>query len=118
MKQMTVPWDALELLVAEASPMEARVVAKLPITDSTLALGGLLVGPECELAHTLPAGVSFVACEAEGALVVEAVVVDPCFWTAELPFLYRAKLELRRNGQVVARHEQVLGLSSKKAPDA
>ena len=114
-------WDELELSVGEASPMEARVFARLPLAAADrgdgddLQLGGRLVGPECELARTLQTSVPFVARAAEGALMAQAVVVDPCFWTPELPFLYRAKLELRRKGQVVGRHEQVLGLSRKSS---
>jgi hypothetical protein len=79
--------------------MEAHVVARLPLEaqdPGRFQLGGRLVGPECERAHTLPTSAPFVARVVEGALLAEAVVVDPCFWTPDLPFLYRAKLELIR----------------------
>ncbi len=43
-------------------------------------------------------------------LLAEAVVPDPCFWTPELPFLYRAEIELRRGAELLWRCERLLGI--------
>jgi hypothetical protein len=37
-------------------------------------------------------------------------VPDPCFWTPELPFLYRAHVELRRGGEVLDVTDREFGI--------
>jgi len=93
--------DRLELFHGDAHEAAARVYARLPQDDSTVGtlagarLAGQLIGPECRFAQTLPATIQFQDRGAgAGGLLAEAVVPDPCFWTPELPFLYRAKIEL------------------------
>ncbi len=89
--------DHLELFFGEATAAEARVYARLDGSqlppDATLS--GQLVGPECRFARTLPAKIPFQfrGRDARGALLAEAIVPDPCFWTPDLPMLYRAELQ-------------------------
>jgi hypothetical protein len=43
-------------------------------------------------------------------LLLEAVVPDPCFWTPELPFLYRVQVELQRGGETIEKCERLVGI--------
>jgi hypothetical protein len=43
-------------------------------------------------------------------LLLEAVIPDPCFWTPELPFLYRVQIELRRGAEIIERVERLVGI--------
>ncbi|HKD35358.1 MAG TPA: hypothetical protein VKB78_01115 [Pirellulales bacterium] len=94
----------LELFFGEANEAEARVYARLP-SDPSLEgrrLTGRLIGPECCFSKTLPATIPFIDRGPGDGFLAEAIVPDPCFWTPELPFLYRAILELSpRGGDVV-----------------
>lgn len=115
----------------DAADAEARVyVLARPITEpadvaTASALEGLKItgrveGPKCRYSHTLPAripvrhrGVRTNDGRNElgyAELVGEAIVPDPNFWTPELPFLYRATVEVRRGDEVVAKYEQDFGI--------
>ena len=102
-------------------PLAAGHLQLASNTETPWQLTGKLIGPQCAFAHTLPAHMKFASRQGnlplppgegwgEGAassapkgrskaetLLAEAVVPDPCCWTPELPFLYRAQLELRRS---------------------
>jgi hypothetical protein len=84
----------LELFFGDAHDATARVYARLPCDETTTGyhLAGELIGPECRFAQTLSARVPFQDCGPGESLLAEAVVPDPCFWTPELPMLYRAKI--------------------------
>lgn len=115
--------NRLEVFFGEANNAAARVYARW--TQEGLPrdcrLTGRVIGPTCVYSHTLSAAVPLrpkppsserVDAEASGgaALLAEAVVPDPCFWTTELPFLYRVEAELRRGDEVVATAERLLGI--------
>jgi hypothetical protein len=73
-------------------------------------LVGHVIGPECRYAQTLPARVPLVDRGSGKTLLAEAVLPEPCFWTPELPFLYRVEIELRTGGETHGRRERLLGL--------
>jgi hypothetical protein len=104
------------LFFGDANPAQARVYARWRVGDQfsgdveRLTLAGQLVGPQCEFAQTLPARIPFVGGRSAGALTAEAVVPDPCFWTPELPFLYRAELELRHGAEKIGTCERLIGI--------
>jgi hypothetical protein len=104
--------DSLELFFGDANPAETRVYARVPHADSSerLQLGGHLTGPFCQFAQTLPATIPLVDVGPGPSLLAQAVVPDPCFWTPELPFLYRARVELRRDGELLDAVERPLGI--------
>ncbi|HEX7376578.1 MAG TPA: hypothetical protein VF278_05670, partial [Pirellulales bacterium] len=130
--------ENLQLFFGDASHALARIYARLPRAGlpANCVLTGRVSGPTCEYARTLPATVSFVkprrvsAAEAETlvvdsghssphapreeseaeTLVVEAILPDPCFWSQETPFVYRAELELKSDGQSVASAERLFGI--------
>jgi len=100
-----------EVFVGRASPIQAEVCAWLPLSDDFVEpqayrLDGQFVGPETRFAHTLATRIPFatrgvVYCPVF-ALAAYAVVPDPCFWTPDLPFLYRAALEVRHGDQMIS----------------
>jgi hypothetical protein len=83
-----------QLFVGDANEAIARVYAALPragLPDEA-RLVGELVGPFCRYSQTLSARVRFIDRGPGPSLLAEAIVPDPCFWTPELPFLYKAEL--------------------------
>lgn len=122
MTDSTTPLESLQLFFGECSTAEARIYAVLPV-DAALercTLTGVVTGPQCAFAHTLDATALLVSRKpnvggAPGtlvteALVAEALVADPCFWSPELPMLYRVRVELRRAGELLAVAEHLLGI--------
>jgi hypothetical protein len=108
---MPVDFDErLELFFGETSDAVARVYARLRGFDLGAELSGNLTGPSCMYAETLPARFALVDRGPGGSLLAEAVVPEPCFWTPEMPQLYQANVRLRRDGNVLARAERLLGL--------
>lgn len=108
--------DRLEIFFGEANNAAARVYARFldeGFTDNCW-LTGRVIGPTCPYSQTLSATIPLRAKSAResasGALVAEAVVPDPCFWTTELPFLYRVEVELRCGDEVLASAQRLLGI--------
>ena len=85
----------LELFFGDASDAVARVYAQVLRDETTTGghLSGELIGPECRFAQTLSARIPFSDRGPGESLLAEAVVPDPCFWTPELPMLYRANIQ-------------------------
>jgi Glycosyl hydrolases family 2 len=112
---MTMTTGAIELEVGEVSNMEARVYARYraaggggPELAAPVVVRGTLRGPYCERARTLPAEYPFH--DFGSAAAAEAVVPDPCLWSVELPHVYRAEVEARAGGQVVAEFRGAIAL--------
>jgi hypothetical protein len=112
----TAPDTGLQLFFGPATETEARVYAhwddaanagaaegtlpKVPTAPATVRLSGMLRGPECRYAHTLPVNFPLnemppTAAATTPGRLAEAWIPDPCFWTPAMPFLYR--YELRRD---------------------
>jgi hypothetical protein len=106
----------VELFSGSANPAEARVYAVVTLAEKhrdelkKFQLSGHLIGPECDFAHTLPARIPFAHRGSDNTLLAEAIVPDPCFWTPELPFLYRAELELRDEVESSEKFSQTVGI--------
>ena len=81
-------------------------------TSPPLLVAGTLTGPACAHAATLPTTAVLADLgPAEGRLpLARAICTEPGFWTPELPCLYRAEVELRRGGRVVATGRRSIGL--------
>ncbi|MEX2172023.1 MAG: hypothetical protein WD851_22065 [Pirellulales bacterium] len=94
--------------LTEATESLARV--RLRPTDMKLptgaTLGGTLAGPRCRYARTLPA--VFPVRDVNGT--AEVLVTEPCYWTADLPFLYDLRIEVRNGGTIIESREQPIGL--------
>jgi hypothetical protein len=106
----------VELFHGFADPTEARVYAVITLAEKfwdkskPFKLTGLLTGPECEFAQTLPARIPFVHCGSDETLLAEAFVPDPCFWSPDLPFLYRAELQLHGGQAVAGEQNGIIGI--------
>lgn len=106
--------DRLVVFHGEASTTLVRVYARLPVNELTegCELTGRVVGPRCRWAQTLAATSTLVArpgVASDDALLAEAVVPDPCFWSDELPMLYDVDVELRRGGATIAAARRTVG---------
>jgi hypothetical protein len=104
--------ERLELFFGAATDTLCRVYARLEDRepDADARLSGTISGPECEYAHTLPATFALADRGPGVSLLAEAVIPDPCFWTPDLPHLYRVRVELRRGGKGVAAVERPFGI--------
>jgi Glycosyl hydrolases family 2 len=107
----------LQVFFGASDPAQARIYAQLELPESLLAhqadlrLSGRLIGPDCEFAHTLPARIPIVHRDGSQArLLAEAIVPDPCFWNPELPFLYRAEIQLHQGDRLLASWQRTLGI--------
>jgi hypothetical protein len=101
---------SLEVFLGETSNAEARIYARLPQLAGEYSLRGSVTGPYCQYNRTLPATIPLVDRGPGAGLLAQAIVPDPCFWSPELPMVYRAKVELHHAGQTVARAERLLGV--------
>ncbi len=103
---------SVEIFFGGASDAMAYVYARLPqrAHAAGLTLGGRLIGPNCLYADTLPATSQFIDRGPGDALVAKAIVPEPCFWTPEMPHLYRAHVELRNGSSVVATAQRDFGI--------
>lgn len=122
------PQDLLapvEVFFGDASHASARIYARLAGGASLAGcrLSGRVTGPECAYAHTLSAAVPLAGKEPPrelgpaAALLAEAIVPDPCFWSPDMPFLYRVEAELRRGDEVLAAADRWLGIRPLGARD-
>lgn len=90
------------------------------VTDDELAayrLSGNIIGPRCKYSSTLQTKIpfrhrGFTPCGYRTALLAEAVVPDPCYWSPELPFLYRAVGEVTGDVAGQQSFDQTFGIRS------
>lgn len=108
---MVSPLD-IEVFHGEVTPHSAQIYARVEGLpggeDWTIA--GWLRGPECRLAKTLPTNHVFTDLGAGQTLLARAFLPDPCFWSPELPALYRVTIEVRQQNSVVHTEERELGV--------
>ena len=106
-------WEqSIELFFGQATQPDCRVYARLARSEdgAGISLGGTISGPFCPYAQTLPATYKLVDRGPGGSLLAEAMISEPCFWTAALPYLYTCQLELLRGQEVLGRTERILGI--------
>src|SRR5690606_20877305 len=96
----------------DANPTEARLYAhvRVPGADAALRLTGTIEGPTSRYARTLPAVTRITGGVAGDGILAEAILPEPCFWSPELPYLYRARIALEWNGQILWQDERRFGL--------
>jgi hypothetical protein len=104
--------ERLEVFFGACSEAVCRVYARFEVPDAagSLRLAGRLVGPTCAHAATLQAAYAFVDRGPGTPRLAEAVVPEPCFWTPEMPHVYRAEIELREGGRELARVARPFGI--------
>lgn len=104
--------DQLDVFYGGTSDSSAQIYARVAgLTDTAgLSLGGTVRGPECELSRTLPATFPLRDMEPGPTMLARAALPDPCFWSPDMPSLYRVNVELRRSGRVLETAERLLGI--------
>lgn len=81
----------------------------------TWRIEGHLVGPTCRYSSTLQARIPLASRGRthwgdRPALLAEAAIPDPCYWSTELPFLYRAVGEIAVDSATRLPFEQSFGM--------
>ena len=102
----------LDVFYGDLTVARGYVYARLPhFADSAgLTLGGLVRGPRCLHAETLPTSVRLVHQGPGPTLLARAAVPDPVFWSADLPAIYDVTVNLSRGHEVIATATHQLGL--------
>src|SRR5262245_57845494 len=95
--------NPIQITVGDVTDMEARVYARYTGSDSR-TLRGSLRGPFCERGRTLPADFVFRTLERQKPSEAEAIVTDPCMWTAEMPHVYQVIVEAHDGNRLVAEY--------------
>ncbi len=96
----------------EASPAEAHVYVQLRLPQSSAAdrLCGEITGPFSQYARTLPATTRFAAPCRNDEFLAAIVLTDPCFWSPELPYLYKVRVALEQSGNEIWSDERAFGI--------
>ena len=84
--------ESLKLIVGERTEQHTRIFLTARADSGIAEITGTVCGPYCEFAKTLTA--DFDLKPSNGG-AVEALVIEPCYWTPQLPFLYDLRLKLR-----------------------
>ncbi len=99
----------IEISVGDVTDMEAHIYAHY-LGNDLAKLSGKIRGPFCENTRTLPAEYAFRQTSSTQGSTAEAVVTDPCLWSAELPHMYRIDVQATRDGQTIAEYHGTVGL--------
>ncbi|TWT43314.1 hypothetical protein [Botrimarina hoheduenensis] len=73
-------------------------------------LHGELRGPRCLYAKTLASSFALRDRGPDPHPLASVEVLEPCFWTPDLPYLYDLRLEVYDGDRLIAEHGQTLGL--------
>ncbi len=99
--------EHIRFAVLQQTESSAQVVLEQAPDGPVRAFTASLRGPHCQFARTLPAEFSFspIATQPEAHF---AQVIDPCYWTPDLPFLYDLHLQIQMNdGQEIEQTTKV-----------
>ncbi len=88
--------DSLDLIVTERTENHARILLAARAGSTIGDITGVVRGPYCEFTKTLTADFHFKATATGGG--VEALVMEPCYWTAQMPFWYDLRLKVKTQG--------------------
>jgi len=88
---------SLDIFFGATSGVESQIYVRTLAAEG-VCLSGHVRGPFCAHADTLPSEFSLQRLDPEHPDVMRAIVVDPCFWTPKLPFLYDVTLTLEADG--------------------
>ncbi len=94
--------------------MLAKVTLRPPI-DATgggnLRVTGKIRGPFCANAQTLPTDFLVTHSPDSAGPLGAASVIDPCYWTPELPMTYEVAIQVIDGERVVSEHCTTVGFS-------
>ena len=104
--------DTLDVFYGAVSNVSAAVYARVPRLPEweRATLAGRVVGPECDLACSLPIEIKLVDAGPGETLLARASIPDPTYWTPYVPARYVVKVELRQGGNVIDTATRWLGI--------
>jgi hypothetical protein len=104
----------LDLFYGELTVNRASVYARLPRPedDAGLRLTGAVIGPRCFNTRTLPTTAHLCDLGAGPTLLSRALVIDPSYWSPDVPSIYDVTIDLRRGGKVLATARRELGFKA------
>jgi hypothetical protein len=106
------PLDRALVFYGDHSPASAHVYVWVPELrhEDGWSMAITVRGPECALAHTLPATVRGADMGPGEGLLARVMLPDPCYWSPQLPALYHVTIELHQHGDDVEAVDRVFGL--------
>ena len=104
----------LDLFYGELTVNRASVYARLPrpADDTGLRLTGAITGPRCFNTRTLPTTAHLCDLGAGPTLLSRALVIDPSYWSPDVPSIYDVTIDLRRGGKVLATARREIGFKA------
>src|SRR4051794_13497257 len=102
--------DEIEIVTGDVTDMEARIYARYLHAPAGTELRGVIRGPFCDKSRTLPAEFAFRRSNTSGMVEAEAVIPDPCLWTAELQHMYQVDVQAVCDKRVIAEYHGAIGL--------
>jgi len=101
----------LDVFYGELTVNRASVYARLPrpTDDTGLRLTGQVTGPRCFNTRTLPTTTHLFDLGAGPTLLSRALLLDPSYWSPDLPSIYDVTIELRRGAKVLATARREIG---------
>lgn len=87
-----------DFILGDSSDAVARLYVRVPREESAAGaiLQGQISGPDCRYADTLRTTVKLRDKGPGPTLLAEVAIPEPCYWTPELPFLYRVKVAIEQ----------------------
>lgn len=106
--------DSIEVKLGTATDSSATIFVRPALAagtevDPEWRLAGVVRGPRCLYARTLPNEAALDDMGPDPAPLARARLIEPCYWTPDLPYLYDVALEVRHGDRVVAAAEQTVG---------
>ncbi len=103
--------DSFEIVLGEATDSHAYLYVRATRTAKTIhRLTGLLTGPECQYGRTLPNRYALDSMAPTGGPLAELVVPEPCFWTPEMPLIYRLDMQLQDRAGETQTFSRLVGI--------
>lgn len=107
--------ERVEVTLGEATESAATlyvrpVLASGAAIDPSWRLTGTLRGPRCRYAQTLASEFALRDLGREPRWLAAAAIVEPCYWSPDLPFLYDLEVTIDDGDRVIARHATTTGL--------
>lgn len=100
--------ETIEVAVADASPAAATVLIRTDLPPEQL--DGQLSGPYCRLSHTLPVATPLSKTAGPAGWSARVDLIDPCFWSPQMPAYYRLRLRCKQAGQGTEGVERPVGI--------
>ncbi len=102
----------VEIAAGKLTPQRASLFCGVPdcLPAHGWSLSGKVTGPRSILGATLPAAFELRDLGPGPSVLAQADVLEPVYWSPEIPAIYRLELELRRHGSVVEQMNHLYGI--------